>query len=48
MQALYCLLWKKWKGHLLERDKAFCRSAGRKCLGCSQCVWKEIVEESDE
>ena len=47
MRALFCLLWKKWKNHLLERDKAFCRVAGRKCSNCAQCVWKEIEEDND-
>ena len=47
MRALYCLLWKKWKNHLLQREKSFCKLAGRKCLGCAQCVWKEIEEDVD-
>lgn len=45
MRALYCMIWNKWKNHLLERDKAFCRLAGRNCTRCSMCVFKEIEED---
>lgn len=48
MKALYCLFWKKWKGHLLASDKSYCKTYGHRCNTCPKCVWKEIEEESDE
>ena len=48
MQALYCLLYKKWKNHLLEREKAACRISGNRCSRCPRCVWKVIEEDLDE